>query len=322
MSAVSFTSNFRARNQELFIDTRWIDLDDLKSWLHAKQVSFYLVEDQSAGSLMSSSEPPFLDQSASSWYSELGKTKRARAGNTKIQELRSQLAILVAEQKTRSSGVVRVRQKNKSSGLNTSCSCLPSFPFRPSVIQGATLKGKGPVRESAKSKGKQRQRTEEEIDPDDDDIDTNVFEGMNKFLEALHYHLFRLAGPDPTLSIESNPPQFSEPQDLNSGVTVESGAMESDGDPAPAGLVQVGTSLNATPPSSHALASVHVPLSPRRSSRKRAASTVHSDAPPSKIISAESSGVPVITADSGRSFEFLAQFPDEYRSLYGDAEPA
>ncbi|KAF8145860.1 hypothetical protein K438DRAFT_1944903 [Mycena galopus ATCC 62051] len=58
-------------------------------------------------------------------------------------------------------------------------------------------------------------------------IDTNVFE-------------------DPTLSIESNPPQFSEPQDLNSGVTVESGAMESDGDPAPAGLVQVGTSLNAT----------------------------------------------------------------------------
>ncbi|KAJ6586641.1 hypothetical protein B0H10DRAFT_1961660 [Mycena sp. CBHHK59/15] len=142
-------------------------------------------------------------------------------------------------------------------------------------------------------------------------------------------------------TIESNPPQFSEPQDLNSGVTVESGAMESDGDPTPAGLVQVGTSLNATPPSSHALASVRVPLSPRRSSRKRAASTVHSDAPPSKIISAESSGVPVITADSGRrtrrkpkpwgvvhdnqtytSLEFLVQFPDEYRSLYGDAEPA
>ncbi|KAJ6573640.1 hypothetical protein B0H10DRAFT_973720 [Mycena sp. CBHHK59/15] len=66
----SFTSNFRARNQELFIDPRWIDLDDLKSWLHAKQLSFYLVEDQSAGSLMSSSEPPFLDQSASSWVSD------------------------------------------------------------------------------------------------------------------------------------------------------------------------------------------------------------------------------------------------------------
>ncbi|KAF8149255.1 hypothetical protein K438DRAFT_1779438 [Mycena galopus ATCC 62051] len=120
--------------------------------------------------------------------------------------------------------------------------------------------------------------------------------GMNKFLEALHYHLFQLARPDPTLSIESNPPQFSEPQDLNSGVTVESGAMES--------------------------ASVRAPLSPRRSARKRAASTVHSDAPPSKIISAELSGVPVITADSGRSFEFLAQFPGEYRSLYGDAETA
>ncbi|KAF8206598.1 hypothetical protein K438DRAFT_1755979 [Mycena galopus ATCC 62051] len=138
--------------------------------------------------------------------------------------------------------------------------------------------------------------------------------GLSALLEALHYHLFQLAGPDPTLSIESNPPQFSEPQDLNSGVTVESGAMES--------------------------ASVRVPLSPRRSARKRAASTVHSDAPPSKIISAESAGVPVIAADSGRrtrrkpkpwessmtikhtSFEFLAQFPDEYRSLYGDAETA
>ncbi|KAF7342442.1 hypothetical protein MVEN_01833400 [Mycena venus] len=244
------------------------------------------------------------DRNVKRHTSAVEKTKRARAGNNKIQELRSQLAILVAEQKTSSSGVVRVRQKSKSSGLS------------------ATLKGKGPVRESAKSKGKQRQRTEEELDPDDDDIDTNVFK-------------------DPTLRIKSNPPQFSEPQDLNSGVTVESGTMEFDGDPAPVGLVQIGTSLNATPPSSHALASVRVLLSPRRSTRKRAASTVHSDAPPSKIISAESSGIPVITADSGRrtrrkpkpwgvvhdnqtytSFEFLAQFPDEYRSLYGDAEPA
>ncbi|KAJ7825617.1 hypothetical protein B0H13DRAFT_2374866 [Mycena leptocephala] len=313
MSAVSFTSNFRARNQELFIDTRWIDLDDLKSWLPAKQLSFYLVEDQSAGSLMSSSEPPFLDQSASSWYSELGKTKRARAGNAKIQELRSQLAIFVAEQS--SSGVVRVRQKNKSSGLS------------------ATLKGKGHVRESAKSKGKQRQRTEEEIDPDDDDIDTNVFEGMNKFLEALHDHLFRLAGPDPTLSIESNPPQFSEPQDLNSGVTVESGAMESEGDPAPAGLVQVGTSFNATPPSSRALASVHVPPP----------ADPHGSAQPPLLIQTplqarlfrlnrqasllllrirEKPWGVVHDNQTYTSFEFLAQFPDEYRSLYGDAEPA
>ncbi|KAJ7911198.1 hypothetical protein B0H13DRAFT_2483320 [Mycena leptocephala] len=44
-----------------------IDLDDLKSWLRAKQLSFYL---EIAGSLMSSSEPPFLDQSASSWVSD------------------------------------------------------------------------------------------------------------------------------------------------------------------------------------------------------------------------------------------------------------
>ncbi|KAF8166295.1 hypothetical protein K438DRAFT_1775184 [Mycena galopus ATCC 62051] len=57
-------------------------------------------------------------------------------------------------------------------------------------------------------------------------------------------------------------------------------------------------------------------------SRKLAAFTVHSEAPPSRIMSAESSGAPVIIPESGRSFEFLAKFPDEYHALYGDTEPA
>ncbi|KAJ7896229.1 hypothetical protein B0H13DRAFT_2523182, partial [Mycena leptocephala] len=45
------------------------------------------------------------DRNVKRHTSAVEKTKRARAGNTKIQELRSQLAILVAEQKTSSSGV-------------------------------------------------------------------------------------------------------------------------------------------------------------------------------------------------------------------------
>jgi hypothetical protein len=39
------------------------------------------------------------DRNVKRHTSAVEKTKRARAGNTKIQELRSQLAILVAEQK-------------------------------------------------------------------------------------------------------------------------------------------------------------------------------------------------------------------------------
>ncbi|KAF8136032.1 hypothetical protein K438DRAFT_1786576 [Mycena galopus ATCC 62051] len=47
----SFTRNFRARNQELFLDTHWVDLDDLKSWLHTKHLSSYLLEDENSESI-------------------------------------------------------------------------------------------------------------------------------------------------------------------------------------------------------------------------------------------------------------------------------
>ncbi|KAJ6454990.1 hypothetical protein C8R45DRAFT_1082596, partial [Mycena sanguinolenta] len=77
------------------------------------------------------------DRSVKRHTSAVEKTKRTQAGNAKIKELKSQLAILVAEQKTNSSGVVRVRQKSKSSALS------------------ATLKGKGPLGGRAKGKGKQ-----------------------------------------------------------------------------------------------------------------------------------------------------------------------
>ncbi|KAF8145534.1 hypothetical protein K438DRAFT_2097634 [Mycena galopus ATCC 62051] len=270
------------------------------------------------------------DRNVKRHTSAVEKTKRAQTGNAKIQELRSQLVILLAEQKTSSSGVVRVRQKSKSNALS------------------ATLKGKGPVGGTA-SNCKQPQRKEGEIEPDDDDIDTNVFEGTNDFLEVLYCQLICLAGPDPRLSVESTPLQFNEPPHSNSGATdssissvgMEFATLPADTDPAPDAGHIVKAITNSIASSSHAPAPLRIPLSPRRSSRKRAASTVHSEAPPSKLMSAESSDVPAIIPESRRrtrrkpkpwgvvhdnqpytSFEFLAQFPDEYRALYGDIEPA
>ncbi|KAJ7506416.1 hypothetical protein B0H11DRAFT_2272207 [Mycena galericulata] len=49
--------------------------------------------------------------------SAVEKAKRASAGNNKIKELRAELAILVAESKTSSSGVVRVTQKSKAKSI-------------------------------------------------------------------------------------------------------------------------------------------------------------------------------------------------------------
>ncbi|KAJ7936444.1 hypothetical protein B0H13DRAFT_1853507 [Mycena leptocephala] len=65
------------------------------------------------------------DHSVKCHTSAVEKTRRAQTGNAKIQELRSQLTILLAEQKTSSSGVVRIRQKSKSSALSTFYSFLP-----------------------------------------------------------------------------------------------------------------------------------------------------------------------------------------------------
>ncbi|KAF8123517.1 hypothetical protein K438DRAFT_2034716 [Mycena galopus ATCC 62051] len=188
------------------------------------------------------------DRNVKRHTSAVEKTKRAQTGNAKIQELRSQLVILLAEQKTSSSGVVRVRQKSKSNALS------------------ATLKGKGPVGGTA-SNCKQPQRKEGEIEPDDDDIDTNVFE-------------------DPRLSVESTPLQFNEPPHSNSGATdssISSVGMEFDTDPAPDAGHIVKAITNSIASSSHAPAPLRIPLSPRRSSRKRAASTVHSEAPPANL---------------------------------------
>ncbi|KAJ7208667.1 hypothetical protein GGX14DRAFT_395817 [Mycena pura] len=49
--------------------------------------------------------------------SAIEKAKRATAGNNKIKELKAELAILVADIKTSSSGVVRVTQKSKAKSL-------------------------------------------------------------------------------------------------------------------------------------------------------------------------------------------------------------
>ncbi|KAJ6597859.1 hypothetical protein B0H10DRAFT_1959724 [Mycena sp. CBHHK59/15] len=83
------------------------------------------------------------------------------------------------------------------------------------------------------------------------------------------------------------------------------------------------------------------PFSTRRSSRKWGASNTHEDAPAPKFKKTEAAVAPE-PSDSEKKrpkrkpkawsvrhtydqiytwFEFLAQFPEEYRALYGDTEP-
>ncbi|KAJ6484632.1 hypothetical protein C8R45DRAFT_931082 [Mycena sanguinolenta] len=201
------------------------------------------------------------DRSVKRHTSAVEKTKRTQAGTQKSRSSRF-LWRSRSKFQTNSSGVVRVRQKSKSSALS------------------AILKGKGPIGGKAKGKGKQPQRTEGNIEPDD----TDVFE-------------------DPSLSVE--PFQFIDPPQLNFGATespvVSLAAMEFEGNP------DAGQYTNAVEAvADSAASSSEAPASARRSSRKRAASAVHSEAPPSKVMSAESGvlGSGKAESNSPIAFEF------------------
>ncbi|KAJ6484840.1 hypothetical protein C8R45DRAFT_1098987 [Mycena sanguinolenta] len=124
------------------------------------------------------------------------------------------------------------------------------------------------------------------------------------------------------LSLSVEPLRFIDPPQSNSG-TAESPIVS-----------LVAMEFGSNPDAGQYIDTVEA------ASRKRVASTVHSEAPPSKVMSVESSGVlgsgkqmrrktklwpnwgVVHDNQTYTSFEFLAQFPDEYRSLYGNAEPA
>ncbi|KAJ7787987.1 hypothetical protein B0H14DRAFT_3162897 [Mycena olivaceomarginata] len=63
-----------ARNQQLFLDTRWVDLDDLKSWLHTKHLSSYLFEDESSETRDRSLDQSPYDLDISSFFQDTPST--------------------------------------------------------------------------------------------------------------------------------------------------------------------------------------------------------------------------------------------------------
>ncbi|KAJ6479026.1 hypothetical protein C8R45DRAFT_933803 [Mycena sanguinolenta] len=108
------------------------------------------------------------------------------------------------------------------------------------------------------------------------------------------FSLNRGATLEERLSVESNPLRLHDPLQSNYGAT-----------DSPVALIVVmefdSTFADST---SHAPAHLRIPPSSRRSSWRRAASTIHSEAPPSTNMSAESSGVPIVL-ESGKSLKPL-----------------
>ncbi|KAJ7925403.1 hypothetical protein B0H13DRAFT_2314617 [Mycena leptocephala] len=226
-------------------------------------------------------------------------------GNNKIKELKAELAMLMAEAKTSSSDVVRVTQKSKAKSL------AKAVKSRPKRSKTTTM----------------------------DDMDLDGIEMAS--LPEVQVETAIQADPlEPENSLVSNEVSMSEPNlDVNGE---QDGEMISKGDLDVAGPRAVSVTTFAPSPVAPPQSKPPEPqLSTRRSSRKRGASKTHEDAPlRNEMVSSAPSPPPDLTTTLSTtrkpkawsvrhtddqiytSFEFLAQFPDEYRALYGDAEPA
>ncbi|KAJ7714726.1 hypothetical protein B0H16DRAFT_1701948 [Mycena metata] len=218
--------------------------------------------------------------------STVEKAKLASAGNNKIKELRAELAILVAALKTNSSGVVRVTQKSKAKS-----------------IAPAATRTTAPKKTKAPAEG--------ELDG------------------------IQMASPEDEITSLAN--------------TADDDDMVISLDDADLGVPSVNPSeesLNLLSPSAPSPAPSHcdppAQLPTRRSTRKRGASQTHDDAPAPKSKKTEAAITPEAVNSAKKrgkrkpkpwsvqhtddkiytSFEFLAQFPEEYRVLYGDTLPA
>ncbi|KAJ7899189.1 hypothetical protein B0H14DRAFT_3543522 [Mycena olivaceomarginata] len=161
------------------------------------------------------------------------------------------------------------------------------------------------------------------------------------FWQARRLSLIQADPLEPENSQVSNEVSMSEPNLDVDGK--QDGEMISKGDLDVAGPRAVSVTTFAPSPVAPPQSEPREPqLSTRRSSRKRGASKTHEDAPVPKSKKAEVAAAPEPSGSGKRrttrkpkawsvrhtddqiytSFEFLAQFPDEYRTLYGDAEPA
>ncbi|KAJ6629709.1 hypothetical protein B0H10DRAFT_1986368 [Mycena sp. CBHHK59/15] len=242
--------------------------------------------------------------------SAVEKAKRSNAGNHKVKELKAELAILMAEMK---------KSKAKSLGITP----LSSIPYRGSRAFIAAKDA------AARNKAlKKRSIDQRELDgiqmssPDvqvETGIQSDVFEQEND-VDASQYEpaipmILDVVDDGMVISLS------------DSNVAVPSGNSISPPAPSP-------ISPHSEPPA---------PLSIRQSSRKRGASKTHDDAPAPKSKKTEGAAATPEASNSGKtrskrklkpwsirhtddhiytSFEFLAQFPEEYRELYGDTLPA
>ncbi|KAJ7092184.1 hypothetical protein C8R44DRAFT_750298 [Mycena epipterygia] len=258
--------------------------------------------------------------------SAVEKAKRTSAGNNKIKELRAELAILVAEPKTSSSGIVRVTQKSKAKSIG----------IAPSLFRIAThfefVPGQAAPRTNAP---KRKASAAGELDgirmAPPDTWHARIFSFcIYLFKLKLVYHPTRssrrttnneLMGP---ANIADDDAMVSPPDDADlGGPFVDPISLSA---PSPA------------PPCSDSPA----PSSTRRSTRKRGASKTHDDAPAPKSKKMQATIAPEASTSVKKrgkrkakpwsvrhtddkiytSFEFLARFPEEYRDLYGDTPPA
>ncbi|KAJ6543731.1 hypothetical protein DFH09DRAFT_1088595 [Mycena vulgaris] len=147
--------------------------------------------------------------------------------------------------------------------------------------------------------------------------------------------------PEAPVELDVQPDALEQQNDLDASEASqsESGNLDVDGEVMSMGDSDIVVPLVVSVPTS---APSPIPPPPtRRSSRKREASNTHEDAPAPKSKKTEAAVAPEPSVYERKrpkrkpkawsvrptddhiytSFKFLAQFPEEYRALYGDTEP-
>ncbi|KAJ7789342.1 hypothetical protein B0H14DRAFT_3574129 [Mycena olivaceomarginata] len=253
--------------------------------------------------------------------SAIEKAKNTSAGNNKIKELKAELAILMAEAKTSSLGVVRVNQKSKSKSLAKAATSRPK-QSKTTTTDEMELDGVESVSlEVWIEPGIQPDALEPENDVDSDKAspsEPNLDVDGEGDSEIISMGDLDVIGPQVVSGGDSvnsgatkvqHRTQFPHSHRLRSLLPIPSHWSHSF---LPDNLHRSGGHLKrmrmlpcGNPRRQAAVAPEPSSSGKRRTTRKpKAWSVRHTD---DRIYT---------------SFEFLAQFPDEYRALYGNTEPA
>ncbi|KAJ7784899.1 hypothetical protein DFH07DRAFT_975231 [Mycena maculata] len=230
--------------------------------------------------------------------SAVEKAKRASAGNNKIKELRAELAILVAESKTSSSGVVRVTQKSKAKSIGQAAP-RTNAPKRKAPAAGE-LDGiwMAPPEVEGCVPSYILQQENDEGDSHNElmgpantaDGDAMVSPPDDADLGGPFVDPSSLSAPSPA------PPRSESPEPPSTRRSTRKRGASKTHDDAPAPKLKKMQATIAPEASTS--------VKKRGKRKAKPWSVRHTD---DKIYT---------------SFEFLARFPEEYRDLYGDTPPA